>query len=124
MVALVKVGVSALGPGLDDRVDERFGRASHLLVVDSQTLEYEAVDNSANYNALQGAGIGAAEVVVSRGAEAVITGHLGPKAYRALKAAGVDGYEGTGMTVRAAIGAWSQGGLNALTEGEAHTGME
>lgn len=123
-MGIVRVGVSALGPGLDDRVDERFGRAAYLLVVDAQTLEYETVDNSANYNALQGAGIGAAEAVVSRGTGAVITGHLGPKAYRALKAAGVEGYEGTGMTVREAVAAWSKGALSALTEGDSHAGMQ
>jgi len=119
----VKVGVSAIGPTLDDRVDERFGRAAHLLVIDTASLAFEAVDNAANRNALQGSGIGAAEIVSSRGVDAVVTGHLGPKAYKALQAAGIEGFEGTGMTVREAVDAWVEGTLKPLTEGEAHTGM-
>ncbi len=50
----MKVGISAVGPTLDDRVDERFGRAANLLVVDTTSLAFEAVDNTANRNALQG----------------------------------------------------------------------
>ncbi len=120
----MKVGVSAIGPTLDDRVDERFGRAAYLLVVDAETLALEAIDNTVNRNALQGSGIGAAEIVASRGVEAMVTGHLGPKAYKALRAAGIEGFEGTGMTVRDAVDAWAEGGLDSLAQGEAHAGME
>ncbi|HEY5275128.1 MAG TPA: NifB/NifX family molybdenum-iron cluster-binding protein, partial [Coriobacteriia bacterium] len=60
------------------------------------------VDNSANRDALQGAGLGAAEIASEHGVAAVITGHLGPKAFSALQLAGIDGYDGTGKTVRTA----------------------
>ena len=33
----MKVAVSSVGPSLEDRVDERFGRASYLLIVDDDT---------------------------------------------------------------------------------------
>lgn len=122
-VDAMTVVVSSLGPTLDDRVDERFGRAQYLLVVDTESLAFDAVDNSANYNALQGAGVGAAEIVSDHGATAVVTGHLGPKAYRALQLAGVPGYNGTGMTVRDALAALADGTLESLAEGEAHSGM-
>lgn len=123
MVA-VKVAVSALGPSLDDRVDERFGRAAYLLIVDDGTLEVTAVDNTGNRDALQGSGIGAAEIVSEHGAGAVVTGHLGPKAFRALNLAGIPGYAGAGMAVREAVGALESGSLAALSEGEAHAGMQ
>jgi len=51
-----------------------------------------AHDNSQNLNAAQGAGIQAAETVVRLGAEAVVTGNVGPKAFRALNAAGIKMY--------------------------------
>ena len=120
----MKVAVSALGLSLDDRVDERFGRAVYLLIVDTGTMSVDAVDNARNRDALQGAGIGAAEIVSEHQATAVITGHLGPKAFRALELAGVTGYDGTGMTVRAALAALGSGDLTELTEGEAHTGAQ
>jgi predicted Fe-Mo cluster-binding NifX family protein len=119
----MKIAVSALGSSLDDRVDERFGRAEYLLLVDPSTFVVEVVDNGENRDALQGAGLGAAEAVATRGAESVITGHLGPKAYRALKAAGIDGYGAAGMTVREAVDAFAEGGLKLLDEGEAHAGL-
>jgi predicted Fe-Mo cluster-binding NifX family protein len=119
----MKIAVSALGPSLDDKVDERFGRAAYLLLVDDDTLAFEAVDNTANLNAMQGAGLGAAEAVANGGAASVITGHLGPKAFQALQIAGVAGYNGTGMTVRDAVSAFKVGQLSRLDEGEAHAGI-
>lgn len=115
--------MSALGPSLDDRVDERFGRAAYLLIVDDDSPDIEVVDNSANRDALQGAGLGAAEVVSERKAIAVITGHLGPKAFSALQLSGITGYDGAGMTVRGAVEELRTGKLVRLTAGEAHAGM-
>ena len=83
----------------------------------------DVVDNTANMNALQGAGIAAAETVSDRGVVAVITGHLGPKAFGALEAARIRGYDGTGLTVREAVAAFAAGSLRQLDEaGEPHAG--
>lgn len=119
----MRVAVSALGTTLDDRVDDHFGRARFLIIADTEGGEPVVVDNSANMNALQGAGIGAAEVASDHGVSAVVTGHLGPKAFAALETAGIAGYDGSGMTVREAIASLSAGRLEALSEaGEAHAG--
>ncbi|MDO8848995.1 MAG: NifB/NifX family molybdenum-iron cluster-binding protein [Coriobacteriia bacterium] len=119
----MKVAVSSLGTSLDDRVDDHFGRARYFVIADTDSDTGEAVDNATNMNALQGAGIAAAETVSDHGATAVITGHLGPKAFAALKAAEIPGYNGSGMTVRSAVAAFAAGELPALTEaGEAHAG--
>lgn len=120
----MKVALSALAPELDARIDERFGRAAYLLVVDTETLEFDSIDNTANQRALQGAGIGAAESVANAGAAAVITGHLGPKAFKALTLVGIKGYSGAGMTVREALTAFAADGLEPLDEGESHAGMQ
>lgn len=119
----MRVAVSALGPSLDDRVDERFGRAAFLLMVDRETFEVEAVDNSANRDALQAAGLGAAEAVAARDVKTVVTGRLGPKAFAALRIAGIAGFDGTGLTVREAVERLNHGSLEPLGEGEAHAGM-
>jgi len=119
----MKVVVSALGPSLDDAVDDRFGRAMYFIVADTDGTLIEAFDNSTNRNAMHAAGIASAELVSDRKAEAVITGHLGPKAFSALKQCGVPGYNASGMTVRAALAALAAGTLNELTEaGEAYAG--
>lgn len=119
----MKVVVSALGPTLNDRVDERFGRAMYFIVADTDGTIIEVQDNSANRNAMKGAGIASAEFVSDHKAEAVITGHLGPNAFGALGKCGARGYNATGMTVREALAALASGSLTELTEaGEAHAG--
>lgn len=120
----MKVAVSALGPSLDDQVDERFGRAKYLLIVETPAMRVKSIDNSENCNAMQGAGIGAAELVSDNSAEAVITGHLGPKAYRALSMVGISGYRGVGMTVKEAVSAFEDGTLAELESGPSHKGMD
>jgi len=79
----MKVAVAAKEPGLDERRDERFGRAAYFVVVDTGTWAVNSLDNRDNQQALHGAGIAAAERVAEQGVDAVITGHLGPKAYQA-----------------------------------------
>ena len=85
----MKIAVSASGPTLEAAVDPRFGRAPYLLVVDPETLEFEAVANQMNLQAAQGAGIQTATLVARYQPAAVLTGHCGPKAFQTLRAAGI-----------------------------------
>ena len=73
------------------------------MVADSETGIWEAHANEQNMNAAQGAGIQAAQLLVNLGVEAVITGHVGPKAFRTLKAAGVSIYLSEAATVEEAL---------------------
>lgn len=94
----MKVAVSAVGETLDSAVDPRFGRAARFVLVDTDTGEHRTISNAPNMSAAQGAGIQTAQTVSRHGAEYVMTGHCGPKAFRALNAAGikvVSGIEGT-----------------------------
>ncbi len=72
------------------------------------------MDNTQNFNAMQGAGIQAAETVCRHGAECVITGHCGPKAFRALKAAGIKIAIGAKGTVMQAIEDYKSGKLQSV----------
>jgi len=118
----MRLAISAVESDLDASIDPRFGRAMHFLFVDSETMEFESVDNSKNRNAMGGAGVASAELVSERGAEAVITGHLGPKAFSGLAAAGLEGYGAEGMTVREAIEAFCADRLEKLSEGKSMKG--
>jgi predicted Fe-Mo cluster-binding NifX family protein len=111
----MKIIVSAAGQGLEAQVDPRFGRAAGFVLFDTQTREARTIDNRQSLNAAQGAGIQAAEAVSRLGAECLITGHCGPKAYRTLRAAGIKVYTGAAGTVGEAIAALEQGRL-ALAE--------
>lgn len=85
----MKIAVSASGPILEAAVDPRFGRAPYLLVVDPDTLEFEAVANQVNLQAAQGAGVQTATLAARYHPAAVLTGHCGPKAFQTLRAAGI-----------------------------------
>lgn len=107
-----KIAITSEGPTLDDALDPRFGRAAGFIVVDPQTLEFDYVDNGAGQAMAQGAGIQAAESVVQAGAKALLTGYVGPKAFMALRAAGIRVAQNLeNMTVRQAVERFNSGKL-------------
>ena len=57
------------------------------------TMQADYVDNGASQAAAQGAGIQTAERLAGLGVRAVMSGYVGPKAFTALKAAGLDVYQ-------------------------------
>jgi predicted Fe-Mo cluster-binding NifX family protein len=79
----------------------------------------KSIDNSANREAQGGAGTGSAEIVSELGAVAVLTGHLGPKAFAALEIAGIPGYAAVGRSVSEAVKAYVAKELETLTAGPA-----
>jgi predicted Fe-Mo cluster-binding NifX family protein len=104
----MKIAVSAQGENLDAPASPVFGRCPTYVFVDTETTEFEAVPNPA-VNQGGGAGIQAAQFVVEHGAQAVLTGNLGPNAFGVLQAAGVPGYLVPEGTVRQAVEAFRAG---------------
>ncbi|MEN6497979.1 MAG: NifB/NifX family molybdenum-iron cluster-binding protein [Thermoguttaceae bacterium] len=107
----MKVAVTAQDRTLDSLVDPRFGRARYFLLIDTETGNFTVHDNLQNLNAPQGAGIQAAQTVVQLGAEAVLTGNVGPKAFAALQAGQVAIYPGAAGTVRQTLEEFRAGRL-------------
>ena len=110
----MRVAITSMGTSLENEVDQRFGRARYLIVVDTDTNGIEVHDNEVNLNAVQGAGIQTAQNVARLNVEAVLTGHVGPNSYRALSAAGVKAYTGLQGTVGEAIEEFKTGMLNPV----------
>lgn len=118
----MKIAVTSTGKLLESEVDPRFGRARYILIVDTDTLDFEAVDNSGNANAFKGAGIGAAAMVSDKGAEVLMTGYCGPKAFLTLDAAGVKVVSDISGKVMDAVSAYKNGKVAYAAEAnkEAH----
>lgn len=114
----MKIAVSAQKPGLDSEVDPRFGRARWIVIYDMESGEVESLDNTENLNAIQGAGIKVAELVVEKECQVVLTGHLGPKAFGVLKASGVRGFNNASGTVRQAIEDFKRGDLEEAEQAD------
>jgi predicted Fe-Mo cluster-binding NifX family protein len=117
----MKIAVTTTGDNLDAPLDARFGRAASFLIFDTETETFLIMPNAQNMQAVQGAGVQSGQSVAGSGAEALITGHVGPKAYAVLQAAGVKVYLADLPTVREAIAAWRDGRLNA-TDGADRSG--
>ncbi|HPM78086.1 MAG TPA: NifB/NifX family molybdenum-iron cluster-binding protein [bacterium] len=99
----MKVAISCIGDKLEAAVDPRFGRAQGFLIVDTAAGTVRYMPNDQNLQAVQGAGIQAAQHVLSAGVEALITGNIGPKAFRVLQEAGVRVYTGASGSVGEAL---------------------
>lgn len=106
----MKICVSASTNSLEAPVDPRFGRCPYFVIVDSETLQFEAVPNMAS-GAMSGAGIQAAQTIASRGVKVLITGNVGPNAFQALSAAGIKIVTGASGTVRDVIERYKRGEL-------------
>jgi predicted Fe-Mo cluster-binding NifX family protein len=107
----MRIAFTTSGKDLESPLDARFGRAPGFLVYDVDSGAAEYIDNQQSLDAAQGAGIQAAETVVRSGAQVVVTGHCGPKAFRVLSAAGVKVYNTDQPTVAAALAAYKAGTL-------------
>ena len=110
----MRVVVTAQRSGMDAPVDPRFGRSACLMVIDTETGSFEAVDNHVNLNAAQGAGVQAAQKVAELKAAALVTGQVGPKAFRALSAGGIAVYAGASGTVKEALDSFQAGRLRQV----------
>jgi predicted Fe-Mo cluster-binding NifX family protein len=120
----MKVAVSSQGENLDAPASPVFGRCPTYVFVDTETMEFEALPNPAMDQG-GGAGIQAAQYVVNQGAQAVLSGNLGPNAFDVLQAAGVPGYLISEGTIRQAVDAYKAGQLQPMGGANvaAHAGM-
>ena len=111
----MKVAITANGKDLDATTNLLFGRCPIYLFVDTETMDFKAIDNPA-VSAQGGAGIQAAQFVVERGAQAVLTGALGPNAANVLRAAAVPVYQVSEEPVRQVLEKFRQGQLSIIGE--------
>ncbi|WP_235185464.1 NifB/NifX family molybdenum-iron cluster-binding protein [Desulfonatronum thiodismutans] len=120
-----RIAVSSEGPLLDDMVDPRFGRAAGFVVVDQVGNASSYIDNGASQVMAQGAGIQAAQNLANAGVEVVISGFVGPKAFQALSAAGIQIIQNVeGVTVGQAVERFKRGELTVADapNSQAHGG--
>jgi predicted Fe-Mo cluster-binding NifX family protein len=111
----MKVAITATGPTLDADIDPRFGRCQYFIIVDPETMQFEALENSGAM-AGGGAGVSTAQMIASKGVEAVLTGNCGPNAYQVLSAAGIKVITGVAGKVQDAIQGYKSGKFQASSQ--------
>jgi predicted DNA-binding protein (UPF0251 family)/predicted Fe-Mo cluster-binding NifX family protein len=111
---IMNIAITSTDGSLDGMVDERFGRSKKIIVFDKEKESFEIIDNTVSMNSPQGAGIQTAQNVAKTTAQIVISGHLGPNAFRVLQAAGVEAYSASNMTIKEALAKLEEGALTKL----------
>ena len=106
----MKLAISAAGEGLNAATDPRFGRCAYFVLFDNETGATETLPNPAR-EAPGGAGVQAARAVADAGAEAVLTGNVGPNAHEVLAGSGVKMFTGATGSVAEALEAFRAGTL-------------
>lgn len=116
----MKIVIPAVKSGdMKTKIHENFGRADYFAAVETETAEVEFLNNSAAKKS-SGAGVAAAQLCADSGADAVAAYHFGPKAYQALKAAGIKVLNlDQQQTIQQAYNDYQ---LDQLSEAEAGTG--
>jgi len=104
----MKIAISTTGKTLDAEVDPRFGRCQYFIIADTETDGFEAIDNS-SAAAAGGAGISAAQMIVKKGVEAILTGNCGPNAHQVFSSAGVKVITGVAGKIKDAIAEYKLG---------------
>ncbi len=112
----MKVAVTSTGQDLDSPVDPRFGRAAYILIVDTDSMDFEALDNAENVNAFKGAGIQAATMIHDKQAGVLLTGYCGPNAFKTLDAAKIKVAGDVSGTVREAVDAFLNDNVAYVSE--------
>ena len=105
----MRVAVTSQGDDLEAQVDPRFGRAPKFLLIDTNSMSFEVIDNTQNLNLPQGAGIQTAQNIVQQNPEVVLTGNCGPKAFKALQATDIEVVVGVKGKIKDAVQAFLDG---------------
>ena len=112
----MKIAITAQGKELSSEIDLRFGRAKWLIVVDTESGDFQAHDNAVNLNAAQGAGIQTGQNIANLGVEAVITGNVGPNAFKTLNAVNIKIFLAEKQTTQEAIDSFKTGELKEVDQ--------
>ena len=94
----MKIALTCTQENMKSPLDTRFGRAPHFYLSDSEGTSGYFIPNTQNKQAVQGAGIQAAQTILREDAEVLITGHCGPKAFKVLTEGGVRIFKGNAQT--------------------------
>lgn len=111
----MKIAIPSEGKTLESTVNQSFGRTNYFIIVDSETMQFNVIDNQA-ISAQGGAGVKAAQVVLDSGADSLITFNCGENAANVLKTAGIKIMKAFPGNVLSMVNKYKKDELTELTE--------
>jgi predicted Fe-Mo cluster-binding NifX family protein/Pyruvate/2-oxoacid:ferredoxin oxidoreductase delta subunit len=109
----MRIAITATGPDLEAKVDPRFGRCPYFVIVETDDLSVEAIENP-NLVLGGGAGVQSGQLMAGKGVKHVLTGNCGPNAYQTLAAAGIGVIIGCSGGVRDVVEQFKSGRLSSV----------
>lgn len=118
----MKIAISATGKTMEGSLDSRFGRCKYFVIYDTESEEINVVENKGNTSG-GGAGIAAAQQLIDEKIDTVITGHLGPNAFKVIKSAGIIPYQCESISIKSVLEKFKDGKLSKIKQaGKSHKG--
>ncbi|MFC1569403.1 NifB/NifX family molybdenum-iron cluster-binding protein [bacterium] len=121
----MKICITARGNTLESEVDPRFGRCAWFIIVEPDSMNFEAIENPLGQST-GGAGIQAGQLMAENGVDAVLTGNTGPNAFQTLKVANVNIITGVSGKVIEAVEMYKKGQFQSTEKPtvDSHFGMK
>jgi predicted Fe-Mo cluster-binding NifX family protein len=110
----MNVAISSQDKRWDSPVEPWLGRAAYFLIVDTDSMIFDALENESTGDAPHVAEIKAARLVIDAGAQAVLTGNCGFEARRMLASAGIRLFQGGPGTIAETIEQFKNGKLTEV----------
>ena len=111
----MKIAISSSGNTLDSDLDPRFGRCAYFLIIDPANMRYEVFNNQGAAQS-RGAGIKAANFLVTKNVSVVVTGHASLNVIQTLASAGIEIFVEQQGTIKEVVALYKSGGLKPATQ--------
>jgi predicted Fe-Mo cluster-binding NifX family protein len=85
----MKIAIPSMGESLTSVVSRTLGRSPFIIIYDNETNKYNSFSNT-GYNQQDGSGLQAAELIIQKNADVLLTREIGRKAYSVLMKEYVD----------------------------------
>jgi predicted Fe-Mo cluster-binding NifX family protein len=120
----MKIAITSTGTTLEDNVEARFGRCPYFLIIETDTMKVEPIQNP-NIALGGGAGTQSAQLMAEKGVTSVLTGNCGPNAFRIFGVAGINLITGVHGRVRDAVDKFKSGSMShsSVPNVQSHFGM-
>ena len=120
----MKIAVTSTGANLDNTVDPRFGRCAYFIILETDSMAFESVENP-NISLGSGAGIQSAQLIAEKDVQTILTGNCGSNAFQTFRAAGIQVIVGVSGSVNDVVERFRRGDFSASPEPNvtSHFGM-
>lgn len=116
----MKIAISATGKDIDSLLDMRFGRCDFFQIYDSESEEFKVVENKGQSSG-GGSGIVASQQLIDENVNVIITGNLGPNAFKIIEKAEIKPYKCGNISIKSVLEKFNNGELGEIAiPGPAH----